>query len=191
MVCINGIDSELVKAQHVKFIDRKLTIIENDLSMRFVWVQRVYSNECKCHSVALCSLKMYAPPGLYWQGSRGAANSLPVGCMSTAQLFPPGRKKHITRGFTDTVDNRMNTFRVVLFDGCTSKKNFPMWHHKLSEKKKKRFSPLFFPKPVRLPPTPSHRIRAWNKKGNPLLPHQKFKHSTEFELHILQWHDLE
>lgn len=29
------------------------------------------------------------------------------------------------------------------------------------------------------------------KEENPLLLHQKFKHSTEFELHILQWNDLE
>lgn len=120
--------------------------------MRFVWVQWIYWHKCKCHSVALSSLKMHASPverGLYWHGSR--ANSLPVGCMSTAQLFPSGKRegKHITRGFIDTVDNRMNTFRVVLFDGCTSK-NFPMWHHKVSERKKQRASLHFFPKPVKL-----------------------------------------
>lgn len=45
IVCISEIDSErwsesLVKAQHVKFIDRKLAIIENDLS----WVQWIYSH---------------------------------------------------------------------------------------------------------------------------------------------------
>lgn len=40
--------------------------------------------------------------------------------------------------------------------------------------------------------TDNHWIRAWKKKRNPLSPHQKFKHfNTEFELHILQWNDLE
>lgn len=42
------------------------------------------------------------------------------------------------------------------------------------------------------PHTDNHWIRAWKKKRNPLSPHQKFKHfNTEFELHILQWNDLE
>lgn len=101
--------------------------------------------------------------------------------------------KHITR-----VDkSSASTFRVELFGGCTrwrqhEGKNFPMWHHKLSEKEKS-FSPTFFRKrDCFTVPHQHHRRRLVGfKRGNPQLPHQKFKHSAEFELHILQWDDLE
>lgn len=40
-------------------------------------------------------------------------------------------------------------------------------------------------------PTQTRAIRAWKRREFPQLPHQKFKHFAELELHILQWNDLE
>lgn len=101
--------------------------------------------------------------------------------------------KHITR-----VDkSSASTFRVELFGGRTrwrqhEGKTFPCDITNSPKKRKASLQHFFRKRDCYTVLHQHHRRRLVGfKRGNPQLPHQKFKHSAEFELHILQWDDLE